>query len=347
MNNNKINLDIINNFHNLKLSKNFKNKSFDKITCLIQNKYFKFTIHNFYSLLKNFNNYDKDLISSKTIILVYLITYFKNDILSLNLEAEEKILYEKSYELVNILDTISYNNDLFENLIKKLNTFSIIFNYWKKKDYKSQIDIYCEIYHNYNNKINLINKNNNIEQDYQYYLEYLNNIKSISKQSIKNLVNYSNINYNVDNIINNYKFKEKIYDNSINQIIEKYLKNIFFYNLYNELNKSPPEYQQFKSIVIEINSYLNCIYLSTQKKKNEVWNEFISDSIDYEKIIYICKYLLEEIKNFDLDNKNSIFIQSYIYNLNNIYNYEFFCKTVINILFFSLEQLQIFLEIYK
>ena len=328
-------------FQDLNLSKVFKNNSFEIVTTkIMMNNYLLKTIFNFINSLKILIEYDKniDIINPKIFLSCYLIKYFKEDVLSSDLQSKEITLFEKSEELVKYIDNIDISIKLFENLIKKLNTYKIIFNDWKSHDLKSQLDIYCEIYYNYANDIEKL-EDNDTNSDYRVYLE---NIKLIVNQAIKNLVGENKS----QNIIDNYKFIPKIYDNTLDKIIKNNLKKIYWDILSSDLKKEIPKYNQIEFILIDLNKYLNKIYSNT--KDNVKWAysnvDDIRENINNDKftnddIINICKHLLNEILRLDIREYDCI-ISKMLERLDNINNINEFIKIIIEIFDYSFTRLE-------
>ena len=124
------------------------------------------------------------------------------DIVGKNLEDKEKAIIERAKEIYTKFDTLS-----LENINKKLVTFKIIFEEWKKQDKYSQMDVLCEMYYKYTESL----------EDYE------KNILAI-KQILKGNVNESKRNFKKEMIkfSNNQeyekaqKIKEKI------QLLENY-----------------------------------------------------------------------------------------------------------------------------
>lgn len=332
-------------FLNLNLSKVFENNSFEIISSKIMiNKYLLNTIFNFINSLKILIDYDKDIdidiINPKIFLSSYLIKYFKEDVLSSDLQSKELILFEKSDELIEFINNINNNItlELFEDLVKKLNTFKIIFNDWKRQDLKSQLDIYCEIYYNYSTNIEKLEE----EDKNNEYKVYLENIKSIVNQAIKNLIGENKS----QNIINDYKFIPKIYDNTLDKIIKENLKKIYLDILSNDLKKEIADFTQIEFILIDINKYLDVIYNNTKNKVKWVYSNIddIKENIKCNKfnnddIINICKHLLNELLILDSKEYDNS-ISEMLKNLDNINNINEFIKIIIEIFDYSLTRLE-------
>lgn len=333
--------DSIDNFISLNLSNTFKNNSFDIVTNKIMtNNYVLTTISKLIDSYKQLTNYENNRVNSKLILSCYLIRYFTNDVLSSQLEDKEIILFEKSKEFVNYLDNLNEDEFIkdFETFIKKINTYGLIFYNWKNKDLKSQIDTYCEIYYSYQKDINKLKEDevNNID-----FINNLENIKLIVKDSLKNLVGKSE----VDNTINNYKYIEKLYDNSLYNIVKKNLKNVYWKNIYNDLQNDPKIYLQIESIIIEVNKYLDIIYNNKTKNLNKyldvnfIKNLIKDNEINENNVIFICSNLLDELKKHD-SKEFDIKILELKKNLDSISEDKEFVDISINVLSYCLNRLE-------
>ena len=333
--------DSIDNFISLNLSKTFKNNSFDIVTNKIMtNNYVLTTISKLIDSYKKLINYENNRVNSKLILSCYLIKYFTNDVLSSQLEDKEIILFEKSKEFVNYLDNLNKDEFIkdFETFIKKINTYGLIFYNWKNKDLKSQIDIYCEIYYSYQKDINKLKEDeiNNID-----FINNLENIKLIVKDSLKNLVGKSE----VDNTINNYKYIEKLYDNSLYNIVKKNLKNVYWKNIYNDLQNDPKIYLQIESIIIEVNKYLDIIYNNKTKNLNKyldvnfIKNLIKDNEINENNVIFICSNLLDELQKHD-SKEFDIKILELKKNLDCVSEDKEFVDISINVLSYCLNRLE-------
>jgi len=331
----------INKFISLNLSKTFKNNSFEIITNKIMiNNYVLTTISKLINSLKQFTNLNNNKINCKLILSSYLIRYFTVDVLSSKLEDKEIILFEKSKELVNYLDNLNKNESIIslETLIKKINTYRLIFDNWKTKDLNSQIEIYCEIYYSYEKDIKKLKEDEINNKD---FINNLENTKLIVKNSLENLIEKSE----VENTIKNYKYIEKLYDNSLYNIVKKDLINIYWKNIYNDLKNDPKIYIQIESVIIDINKYLEIIYNNKKKNLNKYLNvNFIKDLIKNSKIqendiLSICTTLLDELQKHD-SKEFDIKISELKKKLNSISDDNEFVDISINVLSYCLDRLE-------
>ena len=279
-------------FYDLKeknISNNFKKCNFLEATKILTNKNLIEITNNLLNILSEILDINM-IITPKIFLSSYLITFFSKDVLSSELNIKEKFIFDKSKELVDYIDHIDINLEELIKLSKKLNTYNYIFNKWKENDLDSQIEIYCDIYHDYENKIQeFIQKEN---ESLSECINELKKLQNIPKNNIKKLIG----NKNVEKILEKHNYLEKKYEKNIHKITKNYLKKIFWEEFKNNLNSDYPNYK----IIIDLNKdiliYLeniNNIDLFNQSKEyfyelnNNINNNLFSNYYILEFTIYL------------------------------------------------------------
>ena len=141
----------------LQLIDTFSNKTFDQAVFSMTDKQNINGVQTLLSCLKKHTSVEL-LIQTREFLSIYMSCFFHNDILSTKKNETEELLYEKCKELVYYIPEYVSNNDTLEDFdidiyTKKLNTFSVLFSMWKKKDKESQKKIYLSLYIDYTDEI--------------------------------------------------------------------------------------------------------------------------------------------------------------------------------------------------
>ena len=333
-----------NTFNELKINEKFQDSKFEDVTNILLNSQTIKTTDNLINSLKEVINFEGELISSKELLSSYLIKYFDKDVLSGEMNEKEKLIFDKSSELVDYINSFeATSRENICSLIKKLSTYKFIFKDWKKKDLESQVRIYCEIFHDYRTKIDEFEKEH--DENKEEYISHLKDLKNTIKNSIEKLVGTEH----VDNVINKYPYVEKTYDKSVELLVKNYLRKAFWEEFRKDLVKEPPEYNQVNGILKDLSHYFNSLYQNKEKEEikyiNEYFDsEFLGEQIEknclnHNEIINLCKFVLEELQKLDAaeHDKN---IREYNQKLNSINSQEEFLDIIIETLSYSMGRLE-------
>ena len=271
-------------FLDIKLHKSISTSEFEEAIRFISNTQTMDSIRMFLTYLQT--NTDIDImITVREFLSIYMICYFHNDVLSTQKNETETLLYELCKELVAYIETYTHEQTEPFNIrvyTKKLNTYSILFHIWKKKDIQSQKDIYMSLYVDYAEEIGtFIQKAKDIHRfdEYEQYINKLMSMKDKIKDCLLSLIGQEEFEQLVQSKLNpiglfNKESKEVIQ----NYLIEAYW-NIFKHNI-DDTNKITDDTIITKLGMI-IKEYFNIIYLNNQDTLDKVYHkiDFIIDKI--------------------------------------------------------------------
>jgi len=324
---------LFNQFFKNELSTSLKNSSFTQSTYILLNKNLLNIVNNIISECVNIVNGNKnDFITSRQLLSAYLITYFQADVLSSQLSEKEQFIFNKSKELVLYIDTLKIEEESIICLIKKLNTYKYIFKNWLKNDADSQINIYCDIYHDYNCKIKELS--NKKDPSLDVYIQELNKLKDTTKKYIEKLIGKDK----VEDTIANYVYIEKTYDENVESMVKVYLKKAFWVDFKNRLLLQEPDYTVFNTIFNDIRSYtLNtAIYQDIDEIITHIEIKINNGNLEHSTIIEYIKQLIDNIQRIDSNPNYEI-----IYNkFNEISNNKQFVDIVVYSMTLILNQLE-------
>ena len=274
-------------FHDLQIKETFATTTFDEAILFMSNKNIIKETRSFLQFLAQQSTIDI-MIDTKTFLCIYMICYFHNDVLSSNKNDTEELLYKKCKELVNFIFKDDFNIDAFDindlnidTYIKKLNTFEILFTSWKKKDIKSQKNIYLSMYLDYTEEINtFVQKAKDINR-FDYYKDYLHTLIDM-KTKIKNCLiqligkdEFEKLEQTKLNPIGLFTKKSK-------ELVENYLIEAYW-NIFKENldNLSIKDEKIIDNLSNTIKDYFKHIYFNNENKIEIIDNKinFIMDKI--------------------------------------------------------------------
>ena len=287
------------------------------------------SIDDFLNYLINNNHIDKSDINKKFFTSILMIAYFPDDVIGKNRGDKENLIYDRAKEIYEMV-----KNCKVENIQKKLITFKILFNEWKKQDKISQINLLCEMYYKYtesledfNNKKKLtdselldvnkdITETMDAEDKHNYIVkarEYDEHQASIFKKQIFNTQNkilhqLKILTPNYKKYLSSYKFKNVEYDESVYKMVYTKMKYIYWKNIKRDIFELKKK-DIFNHI---INDYIEII--ANLKVKNLDYSEInrLSDyDIDEDNLldacIELCIKIVEINKKIDSENYDEIY----------------------------------------
>ena len=264
-------------FHDLQVKETFTASAFDEAVLFMSNIQIINGSRSFLHFLTQKSTIDI-MIDTKQFLCIYMICFFHNEVLSTNKNATEELLYEKCKELVYFISTNDFDIDTY---VKKLNTFEILFVSWKKKDIKSQKNIYLSMYLDYTEEINTFVQKAKDINHFDYYKDYLHTLIDM-KTKIKNCLiqligkdEFEQLEQTQFNPIG--LFTKKSQGLVENYLIEAYW-NIFKENLD---NLSIKDERIIDNLSLTIKDYFKHIYLNNENKIEIINNKinFIMDKI--------------------------------------------------------------------
>ena len=172
-------------------------------------------------LSKNYN-IPEEYLSAKILTSVLMIAKFPDTFLDSNREILEQTVFDRAWEIYDLMENESKE---YKTLGKKLFSFKIVFEDWKEKDLKQQLDLLCEMYYRYQEGINQYA--NDVAKS-----DYVQELKQISHKIVSNM---KRLTPNYQTYLDNYSDKLVSYSDKINNLVYKKLKDIYWENLEDEV----------------------------------------------------------------------------------------------------------------
>lgn len=209
-------------------------------------------------LTENFG-IEKNILRPKFMISIFMVSKFPDDIVGKKLEDKEKAIIERAKEIYNKFDTLS-----LENINKKLVTFKIIFEEWKKQDKYSQMDVLCEMYYKYTESLEDYEKEENISDDeiiemHKSITDTMDNeakgefiaslrekheiekdavVKQINEMRNKILLSLKRLSPQYQKYLKNYKLKNVKYDETVYKHVYNKMKQVYWDNIKRDIFES-------------------------------------------------------------------------------------------------------------
>jgi hypothetical protein len=304
----------------LKINKN--NKSFAQLICCLSNKSnLKFTNILLNQILKKQCSKKE----TKTFLTIFISLNFKEN-LNMGNNSLGQLIYDLSMDIYLKLQDFEKSNNFSRNLLcnklsKLILDYISTYKEWKilDKNYLLQDCLYTYI------ELKEF-QNNNIENKNDINQNLENKENDLSEDLSRNKLLESNINGELLSIINNAKILDKdcnkeFFEREYSKYLEEKKKSIedlelaiknnmtkaFWDNLYDELNKSKPNFLIVMPLLSDLKSMLmNCVpnrqdihtefneYMDIEFIESMVKNEALDNEYIYKMIVYI----ISNIKNF-------------------------------------------------
>mgnify|MGYP001424906037 CR=1 FL=1 len=300
---------------------------FDEITDFLRSE----GIKEDYTIIKNFLDYlsekheiEENLLDSKFIVSILMINKFNDFIIGKNRVEKEELIVQKSSEIYNMI-----KNDQIVDINKKLVTFKIIFENWKKDDKEQQLNLLCEMYYNYQKSINE-SKNDEGKSEY---------VDELEKTKTKIIKSMKMITRDYKKYLDNYKFKNVEYDEKVQKMMYVKLKMAYWNNMRN-LVFEKKNINVFKHILNDYKEIINDIKIRNFDYSK--LNNFMDYEVKKQDLVYalteLGKYFIETNKSIDSENYDEIYDMLY-QKLNNNNKY------IIDIFKFCFERLDVISKI--
>lgn len=273
---------------------------------------------NMLSFLSENYNVPSEYLNSKIFTSVLMISMFPDTFLDANREVLEQTVFDRSLEIYNLINEESKE---YKVLGKKLFSFKIVFEDWKEKDLKQQLDLLCEMYYRYQEGIDKFA--NDVAKT-----EYVVELKQISN---KILTNMKRLSPNYQTYLDNYSNKLVSYSDKINNLVYKKLKDIYWENLEEEVFNND-NYQVIDRIIEDYQEQLEG--LKNSNFNGDKFNQFkgIYTPENFKNIaILLARY------NKQLDSEN--YDEIYEYTIEKINEHPRNIISVIKICFDRLEMI--------
>ena len=250
------------------------------------------------------------------IVSILMIGKFPDEMIGTKLGDTEQNIVDKAHDIY-----IKFETNAMENIHKKLITFKIIFDEWKRLDKENQIGLLCEMYYKYTESIdecvkkepvtdefilltnpdltntmdtvaqlNFIEQVRNTHQhDTDVFLKEVNGMRNKILHSMKKLTpSYMTH-------LNNYSYKNVKYDQSVYKAIYANIKSVYWDNIKTEIfvNKNCDIY---KHVIADYTGLLDELNVS---------------GLDISELL--------SIKDYDIDGENLG------------YAFSVLCKTIVDI----------------
>ena len=280
------------------------------------------------------------MITARECLVIYMICFFHNDVLSTNKNPTETLLYEKCKELVRIIQDYTLQVEISKDTvvtvdtvdtvdivsyIKKLNTFSVLFNVWKSKDLDSQKDIYVTMYVDYSEEIStFIQKATHIHQldYYKTYIENLVEMKIKIKKCLVQLVGKEEC----EELIETKKNPIGIFNTDSKEVIRNYVREAYWTIFKNNLEDDTIQNKDIiDSLATTIKSYMKNMYGQNTEQLKSIYSQidFIVDSINHtstikQNLIDLLYIVYNELIFFSPTNKILEKVEEKLENLEDI-----------------------------
>lgn len=180
-------------------------------------------IKNFINFMIKSNDLEENFINERLFVSIIMIAKFPDDIIGKERIDKEDLIVDKAKEIYNLII-----EEKIDKIHKKIFTFKIIFDNWKKEDKSNQLNILCEMYHNYNSSIEEYANDPSKEE----YIKELIQMKERIINSMKQITN------NYEYYIKDFKPKEFKYDEKVEKMIYTRLKGVYWENIRTEIFKN-------------------------------------------------------------------------------------------------------------
>ena len=245
---------------------------------------------NMLSCLSENYNVPSEYLQSKIFTSVLMISMFPDTFLDANREVLEQTVFDRSLEIYNLINEDSKE---YKSLGKKLFSFKIVFEDWKEKDLKQQLNLLCEMYYRYQEGIDKFA--NDVAK-----IEYVVELKGISN---KILTNMKRLSPNYQNYLDNYSNKLVTYSDKITNLVYKKLKDIYWENLEEEVFEND-NYQVIDRIIEDYQEQLES--LNNSNFNGDKFNQF-KEIYTPENFKNIAILLTRYNKQLDSENYDEIY----------------------------------------
>ena len=272
---------------------------------------------------------DKNILTSKFLISIFMISKFPEDIIGSKLEDKEKDVVAKACEIYDKF----LNNDL-ENINKKLVTFKIIFNDWKKQDKYSQMNILCEMYYKYTDSLKEYEKDDTISDEeiiniHKNITETMNDedkaefiiqlkeksefertevITQINKMRNKILYSLKDLSPQYKMYLNNYKLKNVKYDETVYKHVYTKMKQVYWDNIKMDIfeKQNTEIYKHIITDYLELLEDINITDLDTSVISSFKDYEVSQDNL-LDACVGLCKMIIKCNMKIDSENYDEIY----------------------------------------
>jgi len=299
------------------------------------------------------------------IVSILMIGKFPDEMIGTKLGDTEQNIVDKAHDIY-----IKFETNEMENIHKKLITFKIMFDEWKRLDKNSQLELLCEMYYKYTEsidecvkkepvtdefilltnpdltntmddeaKLNFIKQVRNTQQnDTEVFLKEVNGMRNKILHSMKKLTP-SFMTY-----LNNYSYKNVKYDRSVYKAFYANIKSAYWDNIKKEIfvNINCSMYNHIITDYIELLEDLNVTGLDISTLISLKEYDVNSDNLAYACSV-LCKTIIDINIQIDSENYDDI----YPLLLNKLGNNEQYVTDILKICFNRLETIKTIKKLYQ
>ena len=272
---------------------------------------------------------DKNILRPKFLVSIFMVSKFPSDIVGEKLEDKEQNIIDKATE---IYEKFKSNN--MENINKKLVTFKIMFDEWKKQDKYSQMNVLCEMYYKYTESLEeyekdeeptdeeIIDMHSNItdtmddEAKGNFVLslreknkeEKTNVIKEINNMRNKILHSLKRLSPQYQLYLKNYKMKNVKYDETVYKHVYRKMKQVYWDNVKRDIFeiKNTDIYQHIINDYLELLEDIKITDLDTSIL--ESYKEYdVSEDNLIDACVSLCKLIIKCNMQIDSENYDEVY----------------------------------------
>ena len=279
--------------------------------------------------ITNNHKIDKGLLRPKFIVSILMIGKFPDEMVGTKRGEIEQNIVNKARDIYNKFES----NDM-EDIHKKLITFKIIFDDWKKLDKENQLDLLCEMYCKYTESISecvdqqnitdeeILNLNihltNNMDDEEK--IKFIGEVKDNHKKEQEIVLNEVHTmrnkilhamkkltpSYKV--YLNKYRKNNVKYDKSIHNLVHSTMKNVYWENMKNNIfmNKKCEIYKQIIEDYIMLLEKLNIKEVDRSILLSLHSSDIIEDNLVC-ACCDICRTIVNINKQVDSENYDDIY----------------------------------------
>ena len=246
--------------------------------------------NNMLEYLSSNYNIPSEYLSPKIFTSTLMIAKYPDIFLDSNRELLEQTVYERALEIYNFLED---NLSDYKLLGKKLFSFKIVFEDWKEKDLKQQIELLCEMYFRYQEGIDQFA--NDVSKD-----EYVIELKQMSQKILNNM---KRLTPNYQKYLDNYSDKQVSYSDKVNTLVYNKLKELYWDNINTEIF----EHSNYTVIDTIIDDYQDVLIKLKNKNFNgDKFNDFRGIYTE-ENFKNIAIQMVRYNKQLDSENYDEIY----------------------------------------
>ena len=289
-----------------------------------------------YTSLENFLDYltenfgiDKNILRPKFLVSIFMVSKFPTDIVGEKLEEKEQNIIDKATEIYK-----KFTDNDMNNINKKLVTFKIVFDEWKKQDKYSQMNVLCEMYYKYTDSLKEYEDDDNITDEEIIEMhsnitdtmdddakgefivkirekanhEKISVIQEINSMRNKILHSLKRLSPQYMAYLKNYKMKNVEYDETVYKHVYRKMKQVYWDNVKRDIfeTKNTEIYQHIINDYLELLEDIKITGLDTSilesYKEYDVGEDNLLDAC-----VSLCKLIIKCNMQIDSENYDEVY----------------------------------------